>query len=150
MFNRIQFNPAYAVESMAPDRVFFVSEKGAGWLRDRLYQKLASLIDGDRDSDKIIDGILLELLADQESDPENTAFFQDALNTSIKTQYALFQMEKQGYIQLEDNPLPPDLAIFCHHLNIAPADVQQRLQSTKVAVMQFVHPPYPYLLLSCT
>ena len=146
MFHRIQFNPAYAVESIAPDRVFFVSEKGAGWLRDRLYQKLASLIDGDRDSDKIIDAILLELLADQESDPENTAFFQDALNTSIKTQYALFQMEKQGYIQLEDNPLPPDLAIFCHHLNIAPADVQQRLQSTKVAVKSFSSVPAEALI----
>jgi ribosomal protein S12 methylthiotransferase accessory factor len=124
MFNRIQFNPAYTVESIAPDWVFFVSEKGAGWWRDRLYQKLANLIDGDRDSDQIIDAILLELLAEQASDPNNTAFFQEALNTSIKIQYALFQMEQQGYIQLEENPLPPDLAIFCHHLNLAPTDVQ--------------------------
>jgi len=146
MFNRIQFNPAYTVESIAPDQVFFISERASGWLKDRLYQKLASLIDGDSDSDQIIDAILIELLEEQESDPDNPAFFQEALNTSIKTQYALFQMEKQGYILPEENPLPSDLAIFCHHLNIAPSDVQQRLQSTTVAVKSFSSVPAEELI----
>ena len=137
MLHKLQFNPCYSVETIEPDKVFFLSERKAVWLSDHLYCTLAALIDGDRNIDEIIDTIQQSLLSDQKSFEEASTFFQEVLNLSIKAQYALFQMEQKGYIGYivqQDNPLPSHLDIFCHHLNITPSIAHQRLQSTKVAV----------------
>ena len=136
MQNQPQFNPCYSIETIEPDKVFFLSEREAAWLKDRLSYSLAGLIDGDRNIDEIIDTIQRSLLReqDQKSVEVNNSFFQEILDVSIKAQYALFQMEQKGYILQEDSSLPSHLEIFCNHLNINPAIAHQRLQTTKVAV----------------
>ena len=66
-----QFNPCYSVETIEPDKVFFLGERETVWLRDLLSCSLAVLIDGDRNNDTIIDTIQPYLLQDQK-------FFQEA------------------------------------------------------------------------
>ncbi len=128
------FNSCYSVETIEPDNVFLLSEREAVWLSDNLSCSLAALIDGERNIDEIIDTIQQSLLQDPKSLQSATTFFQEALNVSIKAQYALLQMQQKGYLVQEDNSLPSHLGIFCHHLNIAPTVAHQRLRSTKVAV----------------
>ena len=137
MLHKLQFNPCYSVETIKPDKVFFFSERKAVWLSDRLYCTLAALINGDRNIDEIIEKIQHSLLSEQKSFQEATKPLPEALNLSIKVQYALFQMEQKGYIDYvvqQDNCLPSHLDIFCHHLNVTSTVAHQRLQSTKVAV----------------
>ncbi|MBR8833305.1 MAG: TOMM precursor leader peptide-binding protein [Stigonema ocellatum SAG 48.90 = DSM 106950] len=134
MLKKPHFKPCYSVEAIEQDLVFLLSEKEIAWLSDRLFYRLASLIDGDQNVDEIIEIIQLELLEDQKSFQGTTSFFQNVLDVSIKAQYALLQMEQQGYIVEQDDSLPSHLAIVCDHLNITPTTAHQRLQSTKVAV----------------
>ncbi len=134
MLEKPDFKECYSVETIEPDKVFFLSEKEAIWLKDRIYCSLAALIDGDRNIETIIDRIQLELLEDEMSVSDPNGFFQKVLNFSIKAQYALLQMEQRGYI-VEANPsLPSNLAIFCQNLNISVEAAQQRLATNKVAV----------------
>ncbi|NET61650.1 MAG: TOMM precursor leader peptide-binding protein [Symploca sp. SIO2E6] len=134
MFNQPYLNPAYLVETLAPDTVFFLSERGSVCLQDPLYYRLVQLIDGQRQVDQIIDLLQLELLEDQESTPDTANFFQKILSFSIQIQQALFQLHKQGYILDQQELLPANLAIFCHHLHISAAEAYQQLQSTTVTV----------------
>ncbi len=134
MLKKPHFKPCYSVEAIEPDKVFLFSEKEISWLSDRLFYRLASLIDGHHNVDEIIEVIQLELLEDQKYFQGTTSFFQNVLDVSIKVQYALLQMEQQGYIVEQDDSLPSHLAIVCDHLNITPITAHQRLQSTKVAV----------------
>ncbi|MBK1989149.1 TOMM precursor leader peptide-binding protein [Sphaerospermopsis aphanizomenoides BCCUSP55] len=138
MINKPHFKPCYSVETIEPDLVFLLSEREKVWLSDSLTYRIASLLqEQDYSIDEIIEFIQLELLQEQQNSLENSDFFQKILNLSIKTQYALFQMEQQGYLVEKDDSLPSHLAIFCHHLNITPTVAVQRLQSTKVAVKTF-------------
>ena len=135
MLNKPQFNPGYAVETVDPDKVFLLSEREKIWLTDRLTCQLATLIDGDRNLDEIIDTIQQSLLQEQNSFAETTSFFQAVLNVSIKAQYALFQMEQKGYLaQSDNNACSSHLDIFCHHLNLSPTVAHQRLGSTRTTV----------------
>lgn len=135
MINKPDFQPCYSVETIEPDQVFLLSEREAVWLSDRFSCRIASLVrDAHLSIDEIIDIIQLELLQQQPTSQEKTDFLQNALNVTIKTQYALFQMEQQGYLVEQDDSLPSHLAIFCHHLNITPTVAAQRLQSATVAV----------------
>ena len=134
MLNQPYLNPAYLIETLAPDTVFFISERESVCLQDFLYYRLVQLIDGQRQVDEIIDLLQLELLEDQESTQNPANFFQEILNFSIQIQQALFQLHKQGYILEQKELLPANLAVFCHHLNISTAEAYQQLQATKVAV----------------
>ncbi|WP_016951293.1 TOMM precursor leader peptide-binding protein [Anabaena sp. PCC 7108] len=141
MINKPHFKPCYSVETIAPDQVFLLSEREVIWLSDHLSYRVASLLQEHHYSvDEIIEIIQLELLNKQQLPQERNDFFQNFLDISIKTQYALFQMEKQGYLVEKNDSLPSHLAIFCHHLNITPTVAYLRLQSTKVTVK-----PYPSL-----
>ncbi|AFZ23452.1 bacteriocin biosynthesis cyclodehydratase domain protein [Cylindrospermum stagnale PCC 7417] len=134
MLNQPHFNPGYTVETIEPDEIFLLSEREAVWLSDRLSCRVAALLRDRHTIDEIIDIIQLELLQQQPTTQQTTDFFQNLLDVSIKTQYALFQMEQQGYLVEQDDSLPSHLAIFCHHLNITPTVATQRLQSATVAV----------------
>ncbi|MDZ8225111.1 TOMM precursor leader peptide-binding protein [Nostoc sp. ChiVER01] len=131
---KIQFNPCYSVQTIETDNIFFLSEREKVWLNDHLSYTLATFIDGERNTDEIIDTIQQSLLQDPKSLQSATTFFQEVLDVSIKAQYALLQMQQKGYLIQEDNSFPSHLEIFCHHLNIAPTVAYQRLRSTKVAV----------------
>ena len=128
-----KFNPCYSVETIAPGRVFFLSEREKGYLNDRLSCSLAALIDGERNNDELIDSIQQSLLQDSQFE-DNKTFFQDVLNASIKAQYALLNMEKRGYIVDQDSTSSSKLDIFCHHLNISSALGKERLGEIKVSV----------------
>ncbi|MDY7005528.1 MAG: TOMM precursor leader peptide-binding protein [Cyanobacteriota bacterium] len=134
MLNQPDFNPAYLVETLEPDTVFFISERESVCLQDPLYYRLVQLIDGQRNVDEIIDILQLEILQDQELTQDNPNFFQEILNFSIKIQQALFQLNKQGYLLEKNELLPSNLAIFCHHLQIPQSQAYNQLQSTKVTV----------------
>ncbi|MEM7552808.1 MAG: TOMM precursor leader peptide-binding protein [Cyanobacteria bacterium P01_A01_bin.84] len=134
MLQKPQFKPCYSVESIDTDKLFFLSERETAWLSDRLCCDLAALIDGDRSNDEIIDALQQLLLSDEKTFQKTKTFFQKVLNVSVQAQYALLQMEQKGYLVQQDNSLPSQLEIFCHHLNISPTVAHQRLQSTTVAV----------------
>ncbi|MBW4480626.1 MAG: TOMM precursor leader peptide-binding protein [Tolypothrix brevis GSE-NOS-MK-07-07A] len=121
MISKLHFKPSYAVETIEQDQVFFLSEREGILLNDRLSCCLAYLLQENHyNIDEILDIIQLEFLQEQKYSPENSDFFQNLLDVSIKTQYALFQMQQQGYLVEQDDSLPSHLAVFCHHLNIAP------------------------------
>ena len=137
MLDKPQFNPSYSVETIEADKLFLLSEREAATLTNRLSCKIAALVDGKRNIDKIIDTIQQSLLQDQKSFPEASSFFQEVLNVSIQAQYALLQMQQKGYLVEQGNSLSSQVEIFCHHLNINPDLAHQRLKSTKVAVKSF-------------
>ncbi|MGK7935251.1 MAG: TOMM precursor leader peptide-binding protein [Xenococcaceae cyanobacterium] len=137
MLHKPQFNPCYFVATIEPDKIFFLSERNAVCLKDCLFCDLATLIDGDRNNDEIIDTIQQSLLLEQTSQPKASTFLQKVLNVSTKTQYVLWQMEQKGYLVEKNTSLPSHSDIFCHHLNINPTIANERLQSTTVAVKTY-------------
>ncbi|NJR57825.1 MAG: TOMM precursor leader peptide-binding protein [Cyanobacteria bacterium CRU_2_1] len=134
MLDKPYFKSCYSVSTVEPDQVFLLSERETICLSDRFSYLVASLIDGDRTIDEIIDIIQRSLLQDQKSVQDTNTFFQEVLNLSIKAQYALFQMQQKGYVAERNDTLPSHLAIFCQAINITTSEAQQRLRSTKVAV----------------
>ena len=134
MNHKPQFNPAYSVEVIEPDKVFFLSERETLCVSGRLSYSLAILVDGEHNKDEIIDAIQQLLLPTQENIRDTNTFFQNVLDLSIKAQYALYQMEEHRYLVKQAVPLPSHLTIFCHHLNLSSTVAHQRLQSTKVVV----------------
>lgn len=134
MLNYPCFNPAYLIETLEPDTIFFISERESVCLQDNLYYRLVQLIDGERNVDQIVDILQFELLQNQELTQETPDFFQEILNFSLQIQQALFQLNKQGYILEKQELLPSNLAIFCHYLNISQTQAYHQLQSTTIAV----------------
>ncbi|MCL2924634.1 MAG: adenylate cyclase, partial [Trichodesmium sp. MAG_R04] len=134
MFNQPYFNPAYLLEIIEPDTVFFISERESVCLQDPLYYRLAKVINGQRNINEIIDILQLEILQDQNLTQDNPNFFQEILNFSIKIQQALFQLHKQGYLLEKNELLPSNLVMICHHLGISQSQAYDQLQSTKVTV----------------
>jgi bacteriocin biosynthesis cyclodehydratase domain-containing protein len=134
MFNQLDWNPAYLIKTLEPDTVFFLSEGESVCLQDPLYYRLVQLIDGQRKVDEIIDLLQLELLQDQEINPNDPNFFQLILNYSLAIQQAIFQLHKQGFLLENKSLLPSNLAILCHHLKVSQAQAVERLQSIKVTV----------------
>ncbi len=137
MFDKPQFNPCYSVETIEPDKVFFLSERETVCLSDRFSYLVASLIDGDRNSDEIIEAIQVQLLEKKQPSQDSSTLFKEVFDVSIKAQAALFQMERQGYLVKQDDLLPSNLITFCHHLNVNSDRAYQQLKSTKVAVKSF-------------
>jgi bacteriocin biosynthesis cyclodehydratase domain-containing protein len=134
MFNYPYFNPAYLVEILEPDTVFFISERESVCLQDPLHYRLVQLIDGQRNVDEIIDILQLEFLPSQEFTQDYPNLFQEVLNFSLQIQKALFQLYQQGYLLEKQELLPINLGIICHHLKIAQSQAYRQLQSTKVTV----------------
>ena len=140
MLNKPHFKPCYSVTTIEPDKVFVLSERETICLSDRFLYLVASLIDGNRSSDEIIEIIQWQLLQKKQTEQDSSNFFQEVLDISIKAQAALFQMQKQGYLVEQDDLLSSNLITFCHHLNINPNQAYQRLTSTKIAVKSFDSP----------
>ena len=137
MLNKPNFKPCYSVATIEPDQVFLLSERETVCLSDRFSYLVASLIDGVRSSEEIIEAIQGQLLQKKQPSQDSSTLFQEVLDVSIKAQSALFQMERKGYLIDQDNSLPSNLITFCHHLNVNSDWAYQRLKSTKVAVKSF-------------
>jgi ribosomal protein S12 methylthiotransferase accessory factor len=134
MLSRPRFKSCYSVSTIAPDQVLLLSERGSVCLQDQFLYLVASLVDGDRSTDEIIDKIQWQLLSTIQ---DNATLFQEVLNISLKIQAALFQLEREGYLVENDNILPENLIVFCEHLNIQPKLANDRLKATKIAVKSF-------------
>ncbi|MBU7586023.1 MAG: TOMM precursor leader peptide-binding protein [Nostoc sp. TH1S01] len=135
MISKLHFNPSYSVEILETNKLFLLSEREGIVLNDLLSCQIASLVKKNHyNLDEIIDIIQLSLIQNQQLSPADSQFFDNLLEVSIKAQYALFQMQQEGYLVEQDDSLPSNLAIFCHHLNILPTPAAQRLQSVSVAV----------------
>ena len=134
MLEKPQFKSCYAVSTIAPDLVFLLSERDTVCLQDRWLYLVASLIDGDRTSDDIIDAIQLQVLEIERFNRDNASFFQMALDVSIKAQAALFQLERSGYLVDRSELLPATLITFCDRLNVNASQACKRLISTKITV----------------
>ena len=136
MLNTLHFKPCYSVATIEPDQVFLLSERESVWLSDRFSYLVASLVDGDRNSDEIIKAIQDQIFQEQTS-LDSFTLYQQALDATHKAQHTLFQLQKKGYLLEEDHSLPSNLISFCHHLNVTSDKAYQRLKSTKVAVKSF-------------
>lgn len=134
MLNQLYFKSCYGLETIAPETVFFVSERQTSWLNDRLSYRVATLIQNHHTADEIIAILQQDLLEEQQVDPESDDFFQVILDISIRVQAALTQMYQQGYLQGEPDTLPDEVSIICHHLNVLPHEADRRLKSTSVEV----------------
>ncbi len=137
MLDRPCFKPCYSVATVEPDQVFLISEREKLCLSDRFLYLVASLINGDRTSDEIIDTIQWNLLQQEDSAVDKATLFQSVLDVSIKAQAALFRLERDGYLVEKDDLLPGNFVTFCHHLQVNPEQAYQRLKSIKVAVKSF-------------
>ncbi len=137
MLNQPEFSPDYSVQTIEPNQIFLLSERESVVLSDRISYRIASLIKDGFNIEEILDKIQLEILPAGKSTLESADFFQATLEVSIKAQYALFQMEKAGYLIEKDDSLSTNVEIFCHHLQINPTLAAQRLKSTQVVVKAY-------------
>ncbi|NER79970.1 MAG: TOMM precursor leader peptide-binding protein, partial [Leptolyngbya sp. SIO1D8] len=137
MLDRPRFNPCYSVQTIEPDQVLIFSERESVCLNDRMTYLVASLIDGDRSSDDIIETIQWQMMPKEADLQDKVTLFQNVLNVSIQTQAVLFKLEKEGYLVEQNETLPSHLLTVCHHLDISPSQAEQQLKTIKVAVKSF-------------
>lgn len=135
--NKPIFKACYRIETVESEKIFLLSERDYRLLSDRLEYLLSVFIDGHRTIEEIFEQVQLHLLPEPTSREEAITFFQKAIDINVEARYALVQMEQKGYIVTGEYLLPPNLAIFCEHLNIDPQEAYRRLQTTKVAVKTF-------------
>jgi bacteriocin biosynthesis cyclodehydratase domain-containing protein len=146
VFNQLDWNPAYSIETLEPNTVFFLSERESICFQEPLYYRLVRLIDGQRNLDEIIDILQLEFLQNQEINPNNPNLFAVIINYSLAIQKAIFQLYKRGFLLEKKELLPSNLAILCHHLQVSLSQAFERLQSLKVTVKSLVSIPQQDLI----
>ena len=95
--------------------MFLLSENGAIFLSDRIYQSICPLLDGNHTVDEIVARLQEEL-------PEACIY------------YALMELERQGFLIESETILPANITVFIEHLNVNIKDAYRRLQETKVKV----------------
>ncbi len=122
MLNKPKFKEHFHVEVLEPKVVYLLSEKKHFALSGRLYAKLAPLLDGSHTVDEIVEQF-------------------EGQVTEADINYALTLLESKGYITEADEALPPEVAAFCHLLNVEPQVAAHRLQKTSVSVTAFGNIP---------
>ncbi|MEM9538514.1 MAG: TOMM precursor leader peptide-binding protein [Cyanobacteria bacterium P01_E01_bin.42] len=131
MIEKPRFKNCYQAETLEKEGVLIFSERDSFFLsEEKIYQVLASLIDGNRTTQEIVEETIFHLL------PEQTSL-QAAMEMGAKVRYALMEMEKRGYIVENSPEQSSQLTTFCETLNIDIETAKQRLQTTKVAVKTF-------------
>lgn len=131
MLNKPKFRDSFQVNiSNSEELVLFLSERQSYLIKGILYKLLATVIDGCRSLDEIVDELLPQLLAAANSP-------QDVLLACSQVYQALATLERQGHIVESVHNLPPQLAIFGDALSLKPEQMNERLSTTKVAVKAF-------------
>jgi oxazoline/thiazoline synthase len=118
MIQRPQFKAHFHVEIVKDEGVFLVSEIGHSVLSGRLFETLASLINGRRSSDEIVEAL-------------------QAHASPAEVYYALMLLEQKGFLSEADQTCPAGEAAFWAIHGIAPQTARRRLGETKVAVTTF-------------
>jgi bacteriocin biosynthesis cyclodehydratase domain-containing protein len=116
------FKPSFHVETVNPEGVFLLSERGYFVLKGVLYCRLAPLLDGRHTVDDIIDQLTGEA-------------------TPAEVYYALGLLEKKGYLVEAKSAVPPDRAAFWDALGLDARLAERRLQETTVSLAQFGRAP---------
>jgi len=115
MLKRPRFKTQFRVEKVEGEGTFLLSENGAVFLRNRIYQSICPLLDGNHTVDEIVDQLQEEL-------PDAYIY------------YALMELERQGFLIESETSLPANLTVFIEHLNVNIKDADRCLQETKVTV----------------
>lgn len=115
MLKKPRFKIQFRVETVEGEGSFLLSENGAVFLSDRIYQSICPLLDGNHTVDEIVDRLQEEL-------PPAYIY------------YALMELEHKGYLIESETILPDNIIVFVEHLNVNIKDAYHRLQETKVKV----------------
>jgi oxazoline/thiazoline synthase len=118
MIQRPQFKAHIHIEIVKDEGVFLVSETGHSVLTGRLFESLASLINGRRSSDEIVEAL-------QPQAPLAEVY------------YALMLLEQKGFLSEADLTGPAREAAFWAIQDIDPQTARRRLGEAKVAVTTF-------------
>ncbi|ACB53447.1 hypothetical protein cce_4099 [Crocosphaera subtropica ATCC 51142] len=127
----MKFKACFRIENVAAEVIFLLTERNSSFVSNPLLQQLIPLLDEHHTVEEIIEKIRSDLFTESTSEQEEMLML-------AQVHYVLMQLEQKGYIVKEEEILPPDLAIFCDHLNIDSTEAYQRLQTTTVAVKSFV------------
>ncbi len=110
----ISWNPCYRVECIEDEGIFLFSEQDRIFLEGRPYLLLCPFLkEGKYNADTLVD-----LLQEQVS--------------ASDLYYALFRLEKRGFIQAKATRFSQEISAFCGLLQISEQKAFDRLQSTKV------------------
>jgi bacteriocin biosynthesis cyclodehydratase domain-containing protein len=102
------FKTHYQVTLIPGEGVLLLSEDGAKALHGAVYEAIAPLLDGNHDTDAIVDALAGRI-------------------DSAKIYYALALLEKNGYIAEHAPDVAPETAAFWHGLGLHPHTVRETL-----------------------
>ena len=98
-------------------RVLLLTETGEKkLLNGRLFAQITPLLSGHRTMDEIVDALR-------------------GVSSPERTYYALFTLERGGYIARLDDRLPQDQPAFWHSLNADPSRSEKRMRDLSIRVM---------------
>ena len=137
MLKKPAFKPCYSISTIEPDQVFLVSERDSHFWQDPILYLVASLIDGDRTHEEIVELIQQKILEEQDFSQNKPKLLQKFLDISLRVQAALLQLQRNGYLIDNVHNLPSHLISYCHYFNVDPSQASDRLQSTTVAIDSF-------------
>ncbi|ACK73802.1 protein of unknown function DUF181 (plasmid) [Gloeothece citriformis PCC 7424] len=115
MIKKPQLKNSFRWKQVDSEGIFLLSEKGATFLSNPLFQKLIPLMNGKLTEEEIVEQLRQEL-------PEAYIF------------YALMELEQKGFIVENEQVLDPNLTLFCESLPVDAKDARNQLQSTGVTL----------------
>lgn len=118
--------PTYRVETVEPQSMIVLSERGHALLHGRIFTLVIPLLDGRRTTDEIVD-----LLADQ-MDP-------------AEVYYALTRLHASGYVIDVDDSVTQEQVAFWSAIDLDPVAAQACMQSASVSLATFGSLPLPVL-----
>ena len=134
MTESLSFNPAFRVEVIEPDTLFFFSERSSAWLTGPIYPQLAALIDGRRDTEQLLDALLPLATRGIDTTQDPGRLLERVVTLGVEARRALELLERCGVLLRQPPSLAAPVAAFCHHLGLAQDEVARRLASTSVSV----------------
>jgi ribosomal protein S12 methylthiotransferase accessory factor len=111
-----RFTPQFRVEMMPGEGVLLLSDAGHAVLNGRLFERVASMIDGRRTTDEIVDALHGDVSA-------------------AEVYYAIGVLAQKGYVQEGGRSIPAGTAVFWAVRGIDPEQASERLARTTVRVV---------------
>ena len=111
-----RFTPQFRVEVMPGEGVLLLSDAGHAVLNGRLFERVASMIDGRRTTDEIVDALHGDVSA-------------------AEVYYAIGVLAQKGYVQEGGRSIPAGTAVFWAVRGIDPEQASERLARTTVRVV---------------
>ena len=115
MIKKPQLKRRFRFEKLHQDLSFLLSERGATFLTESLFQKVIPLLNGKMTQEEIVAQLRGDL-------PESYIF------------YALMELEQQGWITEGEQVFDLNFALLCESLSIDCSEADRRLRSTQVSL----------------